>query len=167
MCKYCDGSETPLARQETDHRDAEIRINGNTLIADLRHDYLTAEIDFCPKCGTPLEKVKPLTVEQLREKDAKPIFVVSLNGNEKTWCIMSFPTDIIETEYTIGAYMAGIEHTWYSLEDYGTTWIAYLQEPNPTVFRESSEYEQSTKMMVEDIKRIAEYHDREPKGEAE
>lgn len=133
MCKYCDNQfdgENPIVPLVNIDGGIELVIENGFLYAYCPcGKKVVTEIDVCPKCGTPLGEVKPLTVEQLREKDAKPIFVVSLNGNEKTWCIMSFPTDIIETEYTIGAYMAGIEHTWYSLEDYGKTWTAFDREP--------------------------------------
>lgn len=80
-------------------------------------------IDFCPKCGTPLGEVNPLTVEQLKEREGKPVFVVDNEHKEKIWCIIANYNNSVQAE------IAGCDHFWYEQKNYGTTWVAFDREP--------------------------------------
>lgn len=47
-----------------------------------------SKVNFCPMCAAPLTEPKPLTLEDLWERDGKPIF----DTNDKEWLI-------VETQY--------------------------------------------------------------------
>ena len=61
----------------------------------------------------------PLTLEQLREMDGKPVWIVRLEDNLGWWAIVRLGNDRANTDY--GAY--------FMLSDYGKTWLAYAYQP--------------------------------------
>ena len=62
---------------------------------------------------------EPLTIEQLREMDGKPVRIVRLEDNLGWWAIVRLGNDRANTDY--GAY--------FMLSDYGKTWLAYAYPP--------------------------------------
>ncbi len=68
------------------------------------------------------ESNKPLTLEELREMDGEPVWVVRKReyaDGDYGYCVMN---DFI-------AEVPGISHTWFDLKDYGKTWLAYRHKP--------------------------------------
>ena len=57
------------------------------------------------------KKVEPLTLDELRQMDGEPVWLVNQNGGR--WVIMS------------GAYLCDSRKN----ADYGKTWLAYRQKP--------------------------------------
>lgn len=64
-------------------------------------------------------KMVPLTLEQLREMDGQPVWIVRLEDKLGWWAIVRLRNDRANTDY--GAY--------FMLSDYGKTWIAYTYPP--------------------------------------
>lgn len=62
---------------------------------------------------------EPLTLEQLREMDGQPVWIVRLEDNLGWWAIVRLGNDRANTDY--GAY--------FMLSDYGKTWLAYAYQP--------------------------------------
>lgn len=119
MCKYC----------ENKHNFADVGVKD---MHGKYHVYLACgssdvpesdRFDCCPKCGTPLGEVKPLTVEQLREMDGKPVFVVDSENNERLWCVVSI------CRHEFQADIPGCDHFWYEECTYGERWTAFDREP--------------------------------------
>ena len=78
------------------------------------------------------EDPKPLTLEELRQMDGEPVWVVDLK--EKACCgccVISISKPLIyqDTDHYNAAYIPGIEHTWYEFRDYGKEWTAYRHKP--------------------------------------
>ena len=74
----------------------------------------------------------PLTIEELRQMDGEPVWVVDLK--EKAccgYCVISIskPLKYQDIDHYNAAYIPGIEHTWYEFRDYGKEWIAYRHKP--------------------------------------
>ena len=70
-------------------------------------------------CGTNLPAGELLTLEQLREMDGQPVWIVRLEDNLGWWAIVRLRNDRANTDY--GAY--------FMISDYGKTWIAYAYHP--------------------------------------
>ena len=66
---------------------------------------------------------KPLTLEQLRKMDGKPVWVE--DGGLKIWALLSYWRD----DCAVVIDDIGYEHK-LPIDDYGKTWIAYAGEPN-------------------------------------
>lgn len=68
------------------------------------------------------ENPKPLTIEELRQMDQQPVYVVPANPTETAgceWCVMW------NDEACIPSYEA-----WaWPIKDYGKTWTAYRHKP--------------------------------------
>ena len=62
---------------------------------------------------------EPLTLEQLREMDGQPVWIVRLEDNLGWWAIVRLRNDRANTDY--GAY--------FMISDYGKAWIAYAYHP--------------------------------------
>ena len=64
----------------------------------------------------------PLTLEELREMDGEPVWVVPLND-----------FDILPANYLVNAYAEQIVvdkfGAYLDFEDYGKTWLAYRRRP--------------------------------------
>lgn len=67
------------------------------------------------------ENQEPLTVEQLREMEYEPIWIVDVGrvewGNQ--WCVFDGSQ----------AAIPGVGHYWYHIDNYGETWLAYASKP--------------------------------------
>lgn len=62
---------------------------------------------------------KPLTLEELRQMDGKPVWILRTEDDSGWWAIVRLGNDRANTEY--GAY--------FMLSEYGKTWLAYAYEP--------------------------------------
>ena len=65
---------------------------------------------------------EPLTLEQLRQMDGEPVWVVPIGKCKwatRQWCVLAADEALIP----------GVDHWWWSFEDYGETWIAYRRPP--------------------------------------
>ena len=61
---------------------------------------------------------EPLTLEQLREMDGEPVWVVPTGMHEKDepmWCVLESPMALIP----------GVDSWSWDFDGYGETWIAY------------------------------------------
>ena len=67
----------------------------------------------------------PLTLEQLRKMDEKPVFCVSLNGMPGEWCIIR----VVEMSETWFIACAGAAQGFGDKDTYGKTWLAYAYLP--------------------------------------
>ena len=82
-------------------------------------------IDFVRRVEADLEAMEdpqPLTLEELKQMDMKPVFVVPLQPSKDTgaeWCVM----------WDGEACIPGCEHWAWPIKDYGKTWTAYRHEP--------------------------------------
>lgn len=68
--------------------------------------------------------VEPLTMDQLREMDGKPVWVVPQKSEHDYcgWCVVSASDR--GDKYSC-AEIPGVEYWSWSFEDYGKSWIAY------------------------------------------
>ena len=65
---------------------------------------------------------EPLTLEQLREMDGNPVWVVPRGMHEKDepmWCVLESPMALIP----------GVDYWSWDFDGYGETWIAYRRPP--------------------------------------
>jgi len=72
--------------------------------------------------NAPEQPNDPLTLEELREMDGEPVWVVPLND-----------FDILPANYLVNAYAEQIVvdkfGAYLDFEDYGKTWLAYRRRP--------------------------------------
>lgn len=64
----------------------------------------------------------PLTLEQLREMDGEPVWVVPTGTHEKDepmWCVLESPMALIP----------GVDYWSWDFDGYGETWMAYRRPP--------------------------------------
>lgn len=73
-------------------------------------------VNFCPTCSEPLTASKPLTLEELKERDGKPVYYVGISNKRRKWIIVE----------KILLDRAGSDN-------YGITWLAYDREPKEDV----------------------------------
>lgn len=77
-------------------------------------------LEFVPEIALPPNT--PLTLEELREMDGEPVWVVPLND-----------FDILPANYLVNAYEEQIVvdkfGAYLDFEDYGKTWLAYRRRP--------------------------------------
>lgn len=104
MCEYCNSPLNPLY---------QISTNSNPTMK-------LFEPNFCPICGEPLTYPTPLTLEELKERDGKPVYIISLDenknlklqegkwyiisGNIMTNNIMSYKIESVDTPFGFYAY---------------------------------------------------------------
>lgn len=65
---------------------------------------------------------EPLTIEELREMDGEPVWVVPIGKCKwatRQWCVLAADEALIP----------GVDHWWWPFEGYGETWIAYCRPP--------------------------------------
>lgn len=74
---------------------------------------------------------KPLTLEQLREMDGKPVFIINKSNhpenNRSCWEIISTIQDEILYLKGAGKYCYRLDN-YATLDKYGKTWLAYDRE---------------------------------------
>ena len=87
----------------------------------------------CPLCYSDKQRHytppnEPLTIEQLRQMDGCPVYVVPKNelSELKGWCVV-FVEDG-EDDYS-GAYPPGTDGWCWSLKSYADQWLAYAYPP--------------------------------------
>lgn len=81
--------------------------------------YFWARKALQPTLTPPKE---PLTLKQLREMDGEPVWVVPIGKCKwatRQWCVLAADEALIP----------GVDHWWWSFEDYGEIWIAYRRPP--------------------------------------
>lgn len=105
------------------------RIGGLPKIALHSGDELTEseKFKFCPNCGRdlrkPAEPEKPLTLEQLKQMDGKPVWATgkrSLGTDVNGWMLVDTTTSRPAALDFIGAC---------NFDSYGKMWTAYAREP--------------------------------------
>ena len=77
------------------------------------------DIQHVPTLTPPNE---PLTLEQLREMDGEPVWVVPTGTHEKDepmWCVLEGPMALIP----------GVDCWSWGFDGYGETWMAYRRPP--------------------------------------
>lgn len=77
------------------------------------------DIQHVPTLTPPNE---PLTLEQLREMDGEPVWVVPRGMHEKDepmWCVLESPMALIP----------GVDYWSWDFDGYAETWIAYRRPP--------------------------------------
>ena len=79
-------------------------------------------IEIVEKMPTLTPPKEPLTLKQLREMDGEPVWVVPIGKCKwatRQWCVLAADEALIP----------GVDHWWWSFEDYGEIWIAYRRPP--------------------------------------
>ena len=69
---------------------------------------------------------EPLTLEELREMDGEPVWVVPRGTHEKDepmWCVLESPMALIP----------GVDYWSWDFDGYAETWIAYRRPPEGEV----------------------------------
>lgn len=88
--------------------------------------------EFCPICGQPLTEPKPLTLDELKEREGKPVWIVPINlynwicdtiDGKPDWGMVRKSWARIWRQET-----ADLVHTDFDFEDYGKTWLAFDRE---------------------------------------
>lgn len=102
MCEYCEKG------------GVKIGYNGDTEWAN-----------FCPNCGRPLIEPKPLTLEQLKQREGKPVWVTGYKRIAK-WVIV----DIYKSNNVHGDCLRHTASIGYPLNGYGKKWQAFDHEPH-------------------------------------
>ena len=77
------------------------------------------EVKEAPTLTQPNE---PLTLEELREMDGEPVWVVPRGMHEKDepmWCVLESPMALIP----------GVDYWSWDFDGYAETWIAYRRPP--------------------------------------
>lgn len=66
------------------------------------------------------ENNAPLTLDELRVMDGDPVYIIRFEDNRGWWVVIHGVTKSkLTTDYG----------SWFALEDYGKTWIAYRHKP--------------------------------------
>ena len=73
------------------------------------------------------EQNEPLTIEQLREMDGEPVYVVPANEYSELgkWCVIS----IGDSDDYSCAIVPGVEYWSWKFDSYGEQWLAYRRPP--------------------------------------
>lgn len=81
-------------------------------------------IEAFPTLTPPNE---PLTLEELREMDGEPVYVVPANEYSELgkWCVIS----IGDSDDYSCALVPGVEYWSWKFEGYGEQWLAYRRPP--------------------------------------
>ena len=83
--------------------------------------------DAHPNAAVPYKSTltppnEPLTLDELREMNGEPVWVVPIGKCKwatRQWCVLAADEALIP----------GVDHWWWSFEGYGETWIAYRRPP--------------------------------------
>ena len=94
--------------------------HGADVIADV-----ILQLDDMPTLTQPNE---PVTLEELREMDGEPVYVVPANEFSELggWCVIS--TSDCGDEYS-AAYVPGVDCWCWRFDSYGEQWLAYRRPP--------------------------------------
>lgn len=105
MCKYCGKdkngfivwNELPPYSGTANESYSQFSISCKILMLNFLYknidEVFKTEIDFFQKCGNPLGEVKPLTVEQLRNMDGKPVYIKDIEEDDGKWYIVKSLSD--------------------------------------------------------------------------
>lgn len=73
---------------------------------------------------------KPLSLEQLRQMDGEPVYLVYPNSSEMNgWEILKGIDEEPDDDGDMGALFS--DEGWEGLEEYGKGWLAYARHPEP------------------------------------
>lgn len=103
------------AVQSMKQRSEITRLTANLAIAQKEAAQAQKERDAA--VGTPLTPPQPLTLEELRGMDGKPVYVVCLKSD--TLSCWGYVTDGCVVGY----------HASFGFSEHGKTWLAYPTEP--------------------------------------
>lgn len=124
MCKFCEVFDFGVAKTEMEtigtRRYAGIVSAGGSYRFPKEEQF-----KFCPNCGKERDKViKPLSLDELRERSSKPVFLVSLDDGWSSWAIIHIH------EMALNWYVAtaGSERGFGDKDNYGTRWVAFEEE---------------------------------------
>lgn len=62
---------------------------------------------------------EPLTLEELRARDGKPVWIYRLEDGQGWWIIARISNTKVSSDYG----------GWFGFDDYGKTWLAYDRPP--------------------------------------
>ena len=96
-----------------------IKVASKAGVTDL---YLMDEKFLSEAIAEKLDRMKtePLTLEELRQMDGEPVYVLDLGiGKDSQWCILSVG------DYYSAAMVGGSECVSFHFDDYGETWLAF------------------------------------------
>ncbi len=127
-CEYCKGGK-PFGNGTYGCRiERNVLLVGKSMVEETGYP-----INLCPMCGDPLTEPQPLTLDELRKRDGKPVWIVVKTDGYydygaaqeiKLWAILR--TGIVDPCATS---VYGIR---YSFKAYGKTWLAYDHPPKET-----------------------------------
>lgn len=95
--------------------------DGNRLV------YLNDVLDLIDEQPTLTPPNEPLTLEELREMNGEPVYVVPANEYSELgkWCVIS----IGDSDDYSCALVPGVEYWSWKFEGYGEQWLAYRRPP--------------------------------------
>lgn len=123
-CEYC----TNGINIKGDWTDLQIHKEDDewwiTALGDGRADL---KLNYCPMCGTHLTEPKPLTLDELKQREGKPVWVKRINEEcdicGDGWCVIDFWSGCVNVWW----FGSEVEDT-PNESDYGKTWLAYDRE---------------------------------------
>ena len=83
---------------------------------EIQNELCDSECAYYQPTLTPPNE--PLTLDELREMDGAPVWVVPIGKCKwatRQWCVLAADEALIP----------GVDHWWWSFEGYGETWFAY------------------------------------------
>ena len=140
-CRTCNGAKCadlyPVIDRLAAYEDSGLTPDEVAEYQHLCETYVEAGLDYkfvqicidATKRGVTIEQIMelgssndPLTLDELREMDGEPVWVVPLNDFE-----------ILPANYLVNAYAEQIVvdkfGAYLDFEDYGKTWLAYRRRP--------------------------------------
>lgn len=110
-CKYC----TDLGR----YKGIIAEVFEQTAVDDVFE--VEIPVNFCPSCGKCLTEPKPLTLDELKERDGKPVWIEPMG-----WRKFRPKWSVGNANYGVKFYFD--DYTWLPLCEYDKTWIAFDRE---------------------------------------
>ena len=89
---------------------------------------------YCPMCGEALTEPRPLTLDELRERDGMPVWVESkadalgVFSARKHWCFVSVTGDGSVDVYPCNIHEVNEWNYYYGI-DHDGQWLAYDRPP--------------------------------------
>jgi hypothetical protein len=117
MCDICESKLTPC------EQDCDGFCDICTLPEVFKSIHGTGLYNFCPICGKPLTDPKPLTLEELRAREGKPVWV---KVDDEVFCAeMSYVTDFCVSLWLFGNEVLKDLY----IDQQGKTWQMFDYEP--------------------------------------
>lgn len=123
-CDFCSTQYTPSDWNEGGAHDFRIRDDA-LYYYDSQCGWEGIEVKYCPMCGRGLEPVQPLTLDELRKMNGKPVWCESLRNGQGEWAILR----IVEMSKSWFIALAGAERGFGDKDNYGKIWLAYRRKP--------------------------------------